>query len=128
MFNDNKEIQKIVNDFSKEKNINKNLFEVSSISNATGGKEERLYNTSKVKNTECIYVIKYYKKLKLFVIWNYAMSKKMSYSLKTINEKLSRGINYADKGNGFHTLEQSRVFFDKEENLMKLLNTIFPQI
>ncbi len=128
MFNDKEEIQKIVNDFSKEKNINKNLFEVSSISNATGGKEQRLYNTSKVQNTECIYVIKYYKELKLFVIWNYAMSKNMSYSLKTIKEKLSRGINYADKGNGFHTLEQSRVFFDKEENLMKLLNTIFPQI
>ena len=128
MFNDKEEIQKIVNDFSKEKNINKNLFEVSSISNATGGKEQRLYNTSKVQNTECIYVIKYYKELKLFVICNYAMSKNMSYSLKTIKEKLSRGINYADKGNGFHTLEQSRVFFDKEENLMKLLNTIFPQI
>ncbi len=128
MFNDKEEIQKIVNDFSKEKNINKNLFEVSSISNATGGKEQRLYNTSKVQNTECIYVIKYYKELKLFVVWNYAISKNMSYSLKTIKEKLSRGINYADKGNGFHTIEQSRVFFDKEENLMKLLNTIFPQI
>ncbi len=124
MFENKEEIQKIVNNFSRNNNIDKNFFEVSDISNATGGKSKRLYNLSKVINSNCIYVIKYYKELKKIIIWNYAISKNMSYSLKTIEENLSKGINYDYKGKGFHPFEQSKVYFEEEKNLLNLLNEI----
>ncbi len=128
MFENEQEIRKIVDNFCKERNINKNLFEVSRISMAKGGEKQRIYNNSPIKNNECNYVIKYYKQLKLFVIWNYSISKKMSYSVKTIHEKLSKGYNHADKGNGFHPLNQSYVWFEKEEKLKELLYAICNQI
>lgn len=79
-------------------------------------------------NKECTYVIKYYLRLNLIVIWHYNINHSMSYSLKTINEKLKSGIRYADKGKEFHTKKQCYVYFDKSEKLYELLNLVTHQL
>ena len=60
MFNSEKEIREFVDNFCKKFKINNNIFEVSTISKAEGGEKKRLYNNTKVINTNCTYVIKYY--------------------------------------------------------------------
>lgn len=95
---------------------------------ATGGKAERLKNTTKVKNQNCSYVIKFYAKLDLIVIWNYRCNPNMSYSYKTIKEKLANGIRRSDKGTEFHTRKQYYVYFDKSEKLFELLRLIINPI
>lgn len=72
MYANQKEIEDIVIDFCEKNRLPQNMFEVSSISNATGGESGVLYNRTKVHNTSCTYVIRYYKKLDIIVIWNYA--------------------------------------------------------
>lgn len=125
MYISKKEIENIVNDFCKKNNYSPKMFDVSAIARtATGGEKERLTNTTSVTNRECTYVIKYYEKLDIIVIWNYSKSPSMSYSYRTIKEKLSVGIRYADKGRGFHQKEQSLVFFDKGKNLYQLLQLV----
>lgn len=52
----------------------------------------------------------------------------MNYSLKTIKEKLSKGIRFADKGRCFHTNNQALIYFDLGENLYNLLGLIFNRI
>ncbi len=118
------EIEKIVDTFCEQNKIDKNIFEISSISHAKGGKDQRLSNRTKVVNKQCTYVIKYYYDLNLIVIWNYKLNTNMSYSLKTINEKLSKGIRCADKGKISHTNNQAIIYFNYSENLYKLLGLI----
>ena len=128
MIKSQEEIQNLVNIFCEQNKINKNIFEVSTISKATGGEKQRVYNTTPVKNTQCTYVIKYYCNLNLIVIWNYKLNPSMNYSLKTINEKLSKGIRGADKGRCSHTNNQAIVYFDFGENLYNLLGLITNRI
>ena len=129
MFNNENEIEKIVSGFCIKNKIDKNIFEISNIAySQTGGKEERIYNKTKVKNKKCTYIIKYYKALNIIVIWNYAINHNMSYSYKTIKQKLSNGIRYGDKGTGFHTNNQYYVYFDKGEKLNELLKLIYNPI
>ncbi len=129
MFKNEEEIEKIVNDFCLKNNCSKSIFEVSKIAReATGGKAERLSNGTKVKNEKCTYVIKYYFKLDLIVIWNYSINHSMNYSYKTIKEKLSNGIRYADKGTEIHTRKQYLIYFDKSKNFNELLRLIINPI
>lgn len=122
MFETQTELNNYITNIFKKHNLDNSIFEISSISNSLGGKEERLRNETPVKNKDCCYVIKYYKRLKLFVIWNYKLNNSMSYSLKTIKDKLDKGINVSDKGTGFHTRNQYKVFFEYEENFEKLIH------
>lgn len=125
MYASEKEIENIVNDFCKKNNRSPGMFEISTIARrATGGKKGILTNKTAVTNRECTYVIKYYERLDIIVIWNYSISPSMSYSYKTIKEKLSVGIRYGDKGTGFHQKKQSYVFFDKGKNLYQLLQLV----
>lgn len=124
MFKSQEELDKYINDIFIKQRIDSSMFEISSISNAIGGKEQRLINRTPVKNVNCTYVIKYYKKLKLFVVWNYKSNHSMSYSFKTIKDKLNKGINYADKGSNFHTINQCKIYFEYEENFEKLIYQI----
>lgn len=129
MYRNESDILEIVNDFCTKNNCSSNMFEVSSIAkDATGGADERLYNNTKVKNKNCTYVIKYYYKLNLIVIWNYSVNHSMSYSYKSIKEKLNNGIRWADKGTEFHTKKQAFVYFDKGEKLTELLRLIINPI
>lgn len=128
MYNNKNDVRKCVDYFCNRKNIDKSIFEVSSFSSAMGGKKERLNNNTKVKNKNCVYVIKYYFKLNLFVVWNYKANTSMSYSLKTIKNKLSKGVMFADKGSGFHTINQALIYFAYENDFEKLLNLITNQI
>ena len=129
MYASKKEIENIVNDFCKKNNRSSEMFEVSEIAQrATGGSREILYNKTEVTNGKCIYVIKYYAQLDIVVIWNYAKNHNMNYSYKTIKRKLADGIRCGDKGKGFHSIEQSYVFFDKGKNLYQLLKLIIEPI
>ena len=121
-------INEIVNEICSKNNISPNIFEVSSISKATGGKSERLENKTKVKNKNVNFVIKYYIKLNIIVIWNYSANTNMNYSYKTIKEKINNGIRYADKGSEFHTKNQYLIYFDKAEKLRELLKLIINPI
>ena len=104
------------------------MFEVSTISNANRTKDERVRNLTKVKNKECTYVIKYCANLNLFVIWNYQNDQNMNYSLKTIENKLSNGIMFADKGKISHSKDQSLVYFSYDRDLEKVLHLIINRI
>ncbi|MCD8381700.1 MAG: hypothetical protein LUC30_02100 [Clostridiales bacterium] len=122
MYTSKNEIEKIVDDFCEEHHCHREMFEVSEISyNATGGKTGRLYNRTKVINCDCTYVIKYYQKLDIIVIWNYSVSPNMSYNYNTIKQKLAAKLRCGDKGTGFHGKKQSYVFFDKGSELYQLL-------
>lgn len=124
MYTNQKEIEDIVKNFTEKNHLPNNLFEVSTISYATGGEREVLQNTTKVHNTDCTYVIKYYQKLDIIVIWNYAKKRSMSYSYKNIKSKLADGVKYGDKGSERHNNKQSRVYFDKGDGLVDLLKMI----
>lgn len=128
MYNDTREIEAIVNKFVEDNKLDKNTFEVSSISRATGGVSKRVINTSKVKNKSCRYVIKYYINLHLFIIWNYSKCKNMSYSIKTIEKSLEVGQRNAPKGVGNMSNDRYSVYFENEKNLLILLNTIINNI
>ncbi len=131
MFNSEKEIRELVDNFCKKFKINNNIFEVSTISKAEGGEKKRLYNNTKVINTNCTYVIKYYIKLKIFVIWTYSKDSKcagMSFSLKTIRDKLAKGIMWGDKGEEQHPRNQYKVYFSYDADLIKLLSLVTNQI
>lgn len=129
MINNENDIINIVNDFCLNNNCSNSIFEVSKIAEtATGGKDERLVNKTPVKNKNCNFVIKYYRKLDIFVIWNYSFNNNMSYSYKAIKEKLNDGIRYGDKGSEFHTRKQYWVYFDKGDRLKELLKLIINPI
>ena len=129
MFDDEEKIQEIVYDFCEKNNLDKNMFEISKIARSTTGwKDERIANTTPVKNKKCTFVAKYYLKLDLIVIWNYKANKNMNYSLKTIKEKLSNGIRFADKGTGTHTSKQYIIYFEEGNKLKNLLHFIFKKI
>ena len=114
MYASKKEIENIVNDFCRKNNRSSEMFEVSEIAQrATGGRREILYNKTEVTNGKCIYVIK---------------NHNMNYSYKTIKRKLADGIRCGDKGKGFHSIEQSYVFFDKGKNLYQLLKLIIEPV
>lgn len=82
MFKDIQEIEKIVYDFCDKKNLKKETFEISTISKATGGESQKLCNTTKVKNKDCTYVVKFYSNLNLIIIWNYRLNQQMNVSLQ----------------------------------------------
>ncbi len=124
MFKDIQEIEKIVYDFCDKKNLKKETFEISTISKATGGESQKLCNTTKVKNKDCTYVVKFYSNLNLIIIWNYRLNQQMNVSLKTLNEKLENGIRYMDKGIEFHNRKQYHIYFDRGERLSELLHLI----
>ena len=120
MFKSREEIQKLVDTFCEKNKIDSQIFEVSSVSNATGGERKRLCNNTKIGNKNCRFVIKYFCKYELIIIWTNNKSG-MSYSLKTIEDKLSKGIRASDKGTGYHNKNQEVVYFDKSEKLEQLL-------
>lgn len=124
MYTNRKEIEDIVIGFCEKNHLSPNMFEVSRISNATGGESGELQNTTKVVNQDCTFVIKYYKQLDTIVIWNYAKNPRMSYNYKNIKQKLADGVKYGDKGKEFHNRDQCRVYFDKGEGLVELLKMI----
>ncbi len=124
MFKAKEEIQEFVDTFCKINNIDSQIFEVSSISSATGGESKRLYNKTPIINKNCRFVIKYYCKYDLFIIWTNNNKNAMSYDLITIKDKLSKGIIFADKGTGNHSKNQELVYFDKSERLEQLLNFV----
>ncbi|MCC8128891.1 MAG: hypothetical protein LIO51_03000 [Clostridiales bacterium] len=93
MYTCKNEIEKIVDDFCEEYHRPRKMFEVSEIAQrATGGKTGCLQNKTKVINRDCTYVIKYYQKLDIIVIWNYASNPSMSYSYNTRKQILAAGI------------------------------------
>ncbi len=121
MFKNKEEIQKLVNTFCEKNNIDSQMFEVSTISEATGGKSKRLYNNTPVVNKKCRFIIKYFRKHELIIIWTYKSNSGMSYSLTTIKDKLSKGIRVGDKGTEQHNKNQELVFFDISQQLEQLL-------
>ena len=129
MINNENDIKNIVDKFCLKNHYSSEMFEISKIAeSATGGKNERLVNKTPVKNPKCHFVIKYYKQLDIVVIWNYSFNPNMSYSYKTIKEKLNNGIRYGDKGSEFHTKKQYWVYFDKGDRLSELLKVLINPI
>ena len=129
MIINNEELERRLNNYCAKHNINKNIFEIATIGNGYGnGERKRLYGPKTVKNKECTYVIKLFKKYNLIIIWNYKNNKAMSYSYITIENKLSKGLNYADKGRISHTNDQSTILFEHTENFENILNKIVGKI
>ena len=121
MFEKQEEIQNRLDLFCKNNNVDNKIFEVSTISSATGGKAKELQNNTKVKNENCTYVIKYYKTLDLFLVWNYRANKCMNCSLKTVENKLNKGIMCSDKGKNNHSTNQSLIYFSCGKDFEKVL-------
>lgn len=121
----NQELLNKLTEFCNYKNIDIKLFEIARIGTGYGDKYyKRLNGPKNVKNKNCTYVIKLFIKYNLVIIWNYKNNHSMSYSYKTIKEKLSKGINKADKGYITHTNNQSEIYFEYSENLDNLLNQL----
>jgi hypothetical protein len=125
MINNNDELKKYLYKFCEEKNIDPDIFEIARVGTAKGSSPRfELHGPSTVKNENCTYVIKLFTSYNLIIIWNYRNNHSMSYSYKTMEEKLKNGKHSADKGTGTHTNKQSIVLFERSENFSILLNDI----
>ena len=129
MLKNNNELEKVLKNFCNRNKIDINIFEIARIGKGEGSTERKvLYGPKNVQNENCTYVIKLFLKYDLIIIWNYKNNKAMSYSYKAIEEKLKKGIFCADKGKGFHTFNQSEIFFEHSDKFEILLNNIFNKI
>ena len=126
---DNYKLEEKLNKFCKENNLCKELFEIARVGNCNGSGERKvLRGPSNVKNKNCTYVVKLFLKYNIIIIWNYKNNHSMSYSYITIQNKLNKGIFWADKGRITHTNNQSEILFEHTENFELLLNRIANKI
>ena len=128
MFKSENEIKKFLLDYCNKYKENVDDFELSPISNASGGQSNRHQNRSVVKNINCKYVIKYYSFHNLFVIWKYSPDRAMDIDFNKVKKKLSVGERKYDKGKIKHFDNQVFIYFDYSENLEALLNMVYGRL
>lgn len=121
----NKDLKARLNNYCQINHLNIDIFEIAQIGKGLGtGDRKTLLGPQKVKNKDCIYVIKLFLNYNLIIIWNYKNNHSMSYPYLTAKAKIDNGICEGDKGCGTHPKNQSKVLFENTENFERLLNII----
>lgn len=129
MIKNNEELKVKLYKFLDENKINHNYFGIKNSSSQKGsGDRIRLYATSVIDNENCLYAIQLFLKQDLICIWQYKHGKPFSYSYKTMQDRMKKGIYTSDKGTEKHPDNQELIYFAHTEQFEIILSQILRNI